>query len=1417
MKPTIFFVLALLWSVSTGAQLQDIFEDGDFTSNPAWGGTTDDFSVIDQILQLDAAAAGTAYLSTPVIIDGSTTWTFLIELDFNPSASGNFPKIYLSANNADLSGAINGYFLRIGESNANDAFELYRQDGTDEVFLYRFTTEGEMGASSNNKARIHISRSDVGVWQFSADHSGSYCFTDEGTVVDNQYPTGSHFGFFCKYTVSNIDNFFFDDVYVDLTDPNADNELSLEMVTAADPVDVLLHFSTLLNPVSAETASNYTIQNSGGSNLGNPTAATLDGTDNSLVHLDISNLPLTSGESYTVVVSGLTDCSGNLIGPNNSITFTLFIPEMADPFDIIINEIMADPTPVVSSLPEAEFVELYNRSNKTFNLDGFKFSDSGTPKILDFFILQPNSYVVLCDTDDEALFAPFGNVLGVDNFPGLDNGGDQLRLYDADDNVIDEVVYDDDWYQDSDRDDGGWTLELINPDLYCQGAVNWQASDNPDGGTPGGQNENFDDSPDDTPPLLLDAIPLSNQQVRLFFNETMGDVVPDFIQIAPATAPIVSTLLEPPGNTLLVDVGTPFFQHQTTYTLTLSGNVTDCVGNPISTDFNSIQFSYYDTEAAEPLDILINEIMAKPSETVGALPDEEFVELYNRSDKYINLEGFQFSDAGSPKTLGYHVLLPDSFVILCHVNDVALFTPFGNVVGVPSFPGLNDDMEDLFLADPNGAVIDQVSYTDKWYRNKNKDGGGWTLELINPELVCQKGFNWRAAEAVAGGTPGAINSIRSDEPDLRGPKLLGADAINDHQIRLTFDEPLAASPQPGFFQLSGPTGTVASSLLETSDRHVLLSTTAPFFQENATYVISVQPQLTDCSGNAVSTEFNSLEFLYFEPEEAEPYDLLINEIFADPSPSIGLPGAEYLELYNRSDKNISLEGFSLVDRNDVYPLPFFLLQPGAYVILHQEGCGSFGIYGDTLSLCEFASLGNTTDSLSLVDPFGDVIDAVHYLDDWYQDPGKVDGGWSLELINPNNYCDPSNNWRASANPVGGTPGAINSVYDDGPDESALDLICAYPVSASRISLFFNKAIDRNLDVSQIEMAGFDIVSVWPVPPVFQTALVDISPVMEPGQRYVIGLEGTVADCRGNEVGMFDEAEIALPDEFEPLDLVINEVLFNPQTGGSDFVELYNRSDKVLDIARLNIASREGDDRDSIHQAVAVRTSCLLFPEDYVVLTKNPHDIRNRYEVFDVYAFSKTALPTYEDKEGTVVVYEPLVDVALVVDEFRYEESMQHPLLDSKDGVSLERIDPDGVTQSDDNWHSAAADAGFATPTYLNSQFIDTPQEEDDLLWLENDRLSPDQDGFEDFLQINYALDRPGYTANIRIYDAKGRPVKSLTDNELLMAEGFFKWDGVDDEGGRARTGIHILEAALHHPDGDVRNYKLAFVVASRLD
>src|SRR5688572_12346646 len=110
------------------AQFADNFSDGDFTNNPSWSGDNSRFSVESSQLRLTApAVTDVAYLSTASAAINDAVWEFFLRMDFATSGT-NYTDVYLVSDNPVLTGPLNGYFVRVG--NSTDEVSLYRQSGT---------------------------------------------------------------------------------------------------------------------------------------------------------------------------------------------------------------------------------------------------------------------------------------------------------------------------------------------------------------------------------------------------------------------------------------------------------------------------------------------------------------------------------------------------------------------------------------------------------------------------------------------------------------------------------------------------------------------------------------------------------------------------------------------------------------------------------------------------------------------------------------------------------------------------------------------------------------------------------------------------------------------------------------------------------------------------------------------------------------------------------------------------------------------------------------------------------------------------------------------------------------------------------------------------------------------------------------
>jgi len=278
-------------------------------------------------------------------------------------------------------------------------------------------------------------------------------------------------------------------------------------------------------------------------------------------------------------------------------------------------------------------------------------------------------------------------------------------------------------------------------------------------------------------------------------------------------------------------------------------------------------------------------------------------------------------------------------------------------------------------------------------------------------------------------------------------------------------------------------------------------------------------------------------------------------------------------------------------------------------------------------------------------------------------------------------------------------------------------------------------------------------------------------------------------------------------------ILINEVLFNPFSGGVDFVELANVSEQTISINRLKLATR--DDALALKQIYPVSTEKrYLKSGEFLVCTKDPTIVATQYITSNPASFcAMKSFPSYSDDAGTVVL---LNDSLEVLDEFSYSAKMHSPFLADEEGVSLERISLEKPTNDRFNWASAAASVGFATPGLPNSQAGSETDIQDEIT-PEPKAFSPNDDGYNDQLSIKFKLSKPSYIANVRIFDAIGRQVRFLVKNQSLAQEGSWTWDGKSESGQKLNIGVYIILMEVFDLEGHTKAFKKTCTLTDRLD
>jgi hypothetical protein len=550
-------------------------------------------------------------------------------------------------------------------------------------------------------------------------------------------------------------------------------------------------------------------------------------------------------------------------------------------------------------------------------------------------------------------------------------------------------------------------------------------------------------------------------------------------------------------------------------------------------------------------------------------------------------------------------------------------------------------------------------------------------------------------------------------------------------------------------------------------------------------------------------------------QPASRYDVLITEIMADPDPVVLLPNAEYIELKNRSNKPVNLQGWRITTATSRSgALPNFLLQPDSFVIVTTASQqAALAPFGTTISVPSFPALVNTGTTLTLLSAENKVIHAIAYTDDWYGDKTKAKGGYSLEMIDATNPCTGAANWGASKNGRGGTPGKTNSIAGDNKDETPPALLNALVINDTTLVINFSEPLDSSKAVAFANyrlQPDIEITGVKALNPLLNSVELKLATAIDSSLVYTLTVV-QVADCSGNLLGIRNKVPIGQPQPAQAGDLIINEILFNPRPAGSDYIELYNRSQKVIDLSQLQLANRAASG-----QLASLRKTFenpfYLFPGEYLVLTEDALILPKQYFVPNIDAVLQVAaLPSMPDAEGSVVL---LNNQLTIIDEVSYHKDWHHPLIADAEGVSLERIDMNAPAQQKSNWHSAASDVGYGTPGYKNSQY--QPGLSNVFINIRPKTFSPDGDGYDDVTTIEYSIAESGFVANVYIYDAGGRQVRHLVKNGLAAPQGQWQWNGKNDNNQMLPVGTYVIVVEMFDAKGKKLFFKNPMVLARRI-
>ncbi len=766
-----------LFPFTSFSQIADSFSDGDFLNNPTWIGDTNHFLINSFYqLQLHATVSGTSFLALPSNWnEGEKEWKFSMQLPFPPSTN-NCAQVILKSNNSNLNQMTQGYYLQFGENLSTDAIELFYKNGAQLISVCR----GQNGYIANPfSLNIKVTYSNFGEWKIYIDSSntGSYLIQSEGFSVDSLPMEG--FGVLCRYTSTNLNKFHFDNFYygppiIDISPP----EIS-SIKTDDFRNKICITFSEYPAPVTALNKENYIVNNSIF-----PDSVYYDSPNVNSIIIKF-NTPFENHCSYPFTIQKMEDISGNeMVDYHDTVSFYSI-----ERYDLLITEIMADPTPQIL-LPPGEYIEICNVNGPdTAVLENWTLKLGNTIKLLPEMKIPKNQFAVVCSNSYVSEFKYYtSNVYGLSSL-SLTNDGQELSLINPQNEVIHFVQYSINWHTDPIKMEGGWSLEMKDMNNPCSGVENWGSSTSNLGGTPGFENSILQENPDLNPPDIEKVIVKDIITLFLYFSESIHFTTIPF-QIDHNIDIAYTEFVDPNHQIVQLELFDPILEN-TIYTLTIKDSIFDCCGNIIPLN-KTIRFAIPESPAKG--DIVINEILTNSfGET-----DADYVELFNRSSKIIDVGKMRIGNGtnGIPEKLvmisgsGF-LLFPNQYVAVCKNKNLTtlqyMVPEHNNLIETDSIPNFTNSAGTIFLSDFSLNMIDQITYSEAFHSPFLFNYDGVSLEKIDFNLLENKPEYWQSASFSVGyGTPGYQNSnyvqieFTNDEikiePAIMSPN---GDGVND--------------------------------------------------------------------------------------------------------------------------------------------------------------------------------------------------------------------------------------------------------------------------------------------------------------------------------------------------------------------------------------------------------------------------------------------------------------------------------------------------------------------------------------------------------------------------------------------------------------------------------------------------------------
>ena len=522
--------------------------------------------------------------------------------------------------------------------------------------------------------------------------------------------------------------------------------------------------------------------------------------------------------------------------------------------------------------------------------------------------------------------------------------------------------------------------------------------------------------------------------------------------------------------------------------------------------------------------------------------------------------------------------------------------------------------------------------------------------------------------------------------------------------------------------------------------------------------------------------------------------VVLSEIMFDPAYNDRY--YEYVEIHNISIEDIDLTGWRLGDgTGDDCIIPYengLTLAPGQYgLILDPEYFDHEPEYSELIPddclvvTVESNTLGSgglsnsTAETVTMIDPGGGIIASYTY-------SLSINPGYSEEKINLSGG-DVQGNWLESET-VNGTPGFKNSVSPDSVNLAVIS-ITAFPSEPRRGAAVILSALVKNTGI--LAAWGFQIAfaldndgdeefsceetfaqyAVMELQPGDSAEIPAATPPLIEGYwlfgAYIMGADDDSSD---------NLAALPLTVGATPGAMLINEVMYHPSPGKGEWVEIINHSGYTLELSDWRLSDNDTS------QAAVIQDSSFLFNGEYAILAEDS-------TIFD-YIFS-TLTPvivlsdwrSLNDYGDEVNLIDPAGNL---IDRLEYHSGWGNV----EPGVSIERINPAGSSGNPDNWLPCALPAG-GTPGAANSVHYE-PAADAPNLSVYPEVFTPGECGPGNVAFISYNLSLTSARVNLKIFDVRGRLIRTLLSGEIASEQEVVIWDGRNENGDMARIGCYII-------------------------